>query len=184
MNTLRHKSLMGGFIAIGMGLLPACGADADLPLISGASASAAGARSLAAVQWQGIQSCRGAKGRTVLPTTSDEATFGSFSRTSTRVQLRGVRLGPMGEFSCEPLDFEAVITHDDAGLTRFSSETKATCVLSSGRTLVVGGIAGNLIDVGLDPTLEINGAMTDPQDAGIDESLSLMCQIQLHQRAR
>jgi hypothetical protein len=110
--------------------------------------------------------------------------FDGYRKTATKVELRGVYIGPSSEFSCGPFDFEAIVTHDAGGLTMFRRDAEEPCVSPTGQSLVVNGLSGSVVAVAGDTTVKFNAFLRDAGADGGTGDLFLMCQVELHASVR
>jgi len=119
---------------------PALGAHVDIGAIDHASAGSGAAA--APQRWRGLQVCSGSTAEGILDTTSEEVTITAYTKTTTRVRLAGVPVGPSPDYSCGVLDYEAVVRSNSSGTQFDGGSAKQACTSSSGRVLVVGNLSG------------------------------------------
>jgi hypothetical protein len=184
MDTKRHQVCLAALLASLASLLPACGGDPDEGLAQ-SQIGQAGSASVRPPRWSGIQSCRGSiNGKEV--ETSEEASIDAYTKTATRVQLKGIHVGPSDDFSCGALDFDAVVTMS-TDLTMFENDMQQPCTSPAGRALVVDGFDGHGIDIPaqpggprLDPTLQFKINLRElPVDGGSEADTLIVCDFEL-----
>jgi hypothetical protein len=164
---------------------PVGGAGGSSPAASGASAPP----KAPAQRWRGIQSCSGYAGGKNIATTSDETMIDSYSKSKTRVSVKGVNVGPSPDLSCaNALNFEGVVTSTSGGLTNFTSDGMQSCVSQHGRPLVVVNFGGDDIDTRSDGfgewelDFEVRLRTPEDPDAGFSDFATrtdIICKFEL-----
>jgi hypothetical protein len=115
----------------------------DVMTASASTAGSSAAGSSAPRRWRGTQFCEGSAGTTSIKKTSKEAVIGAYTKSTTRVMVSGIDIGPSDEYSCTGVSIAALVTMGESSSVFFDSDEQTPCTSPTGRSLVVGKMFGH-----------------------------------------